>query len=87
LGNASDSSDIMNGDLLVKVSVENTNYLNMKRVNDDIHYNLEINLIDAIFGCKKEIITIENKLEIIEVKPGTQNDEKIIFEKKVKFFI
>lgn len=72
-----------NGDLLVKVNIENKNFPKMKRVADDIIYNLDIELVDAIFGCTKEIQTIDNKIEIIEVKPGSQSNDKITYEKRV----
>ncbi len=55
----------------------------MKRVDDDIVYDLDLNLVDAIFGCKKEIQTIDNKLETIDVKHGSQTNDKITFEKRV----
>jgi DnaJ-class molecular chaperone len=85
LGNASDSLDMMNGDLLVKVMVENSDIegVNMKRINDDIVYDLDLNLVEAIFGAKKEIKTFDKEKEIIEVKPGSQSEDKIIFQNRV----
>jgi DnaJ-class molecular chaperone len=87
LGNASESPDIMNGDLLVKVVVENSNLPEMKRVGDDLEYDLKLNLTDAIFGAKKEIKTLEGKNETIEIKPGSQFDDKVVFKERVKNYI
>lgn len=83
MGNASDSPDIMNGDLLVKVLVENSNLPNMKRNGEDLEYDLKLNLTDAIFGAKIEIRLIDGKSEIIEIKPGSQFYDKIIFKERV----
>jgi DnaJ-class molecular chaperone len=84
LGNASESPDIMNGDLLVKVVVENSNLPEMKRVGDDLEYDLKLNLTDAIFGAKKEIKTLDGKNETIEIKPGSQFDDKVVFKERVR---
>ena len=73
----------MNGDLLVKVVVKDT-IKNLKRVNEDLHFTLDISLIDAIFGCKKEIETIENTIESINVSSGVQSNDKIVIDNRVK---
>jgi DnaJ-class molecular chaperone len=86
LGNSSDSDNVLNGDLLVKVLVKET-LKNLKRVEDDLHYELNISLIEAIFGCKKEIDTIEGIKEIIDINPGVQSHEKIVIYNRVKIVI
>jgi hypothetical protein len=45
---------------------------------------LEINLIDAIFGSQLSIKTMDNKDEDLNILPGWQSDEKLIFENRVR---
>lgn len=85
MGNASQSSDEANGDLVIKVVVENT-IPNLERLADDVLYTINLSLVEAIFGCKKEFVTLENKKETVEVKPGLQFDEKIVFKNKVGLY-
>jgi len=84
LGHASESNDITDGDLLVKVIVDDT-IKNLKRVIDDIHCTIEISLLEAIFGCRKEVEDIENSKLILDLNPGLQADENMIFHNKVNF--
>lgn len=83
MGNVSQSEDVENGDLLVKVVIEN-DLAHVKRVRDDLHYTLEISLLDAIFGCVKEVNTwdSEGSKEQVVISPGVQVDEHIIFKHK-----
>jgi DnaJ-class molecular chaperone len=84
LGNASEAKDVANSDLVVKVVVEENPDIKFRRVNDNIQLDCELSLIEAIFGCNKEIETIEKKKEKFEVNPGTQNDDKFVFKNQVK---
>ncbi len=82
MGNVSNTDEIVNGDLLVKIIVDDT-IKNLKRVGDDIHYTLEVSLLEAIFGSEKQIETIDNNNETISLKPGIQSDEKIVINNRV----
>lgn len=84
MGNASELNDISNGDLVVKVIVEESEIF--KRSNDDVHVNLDISLLDAIFGCKKDIETLDKSKLKVEIKPGCQSEEKIVLKNLVKYF-
>ena len=83
MGNASEAKDVSNSDLVVKVVVNEEKLNKFKRVNDDIELNLELSLVDAIFGCSKEVETIERNKAIIEISPGTQSYDKFVFKNEV----
>jgi DnaJ-class molecular chaperone len=70
--------------LLVKIKIDNSHCSHITRVGDDLHYSLEINLIDAIFGTQLRIKTIDNKDEVLNILPGWQSDEKLIFQNRVR---
>lgn len=58
-----------NGDLLVFIEEEEHPYF--VRRNDDIIYNLEISLIDAILGAEVEVPTLTGKAKL-KIDPGTK---------------
>ncbi len=87
MGHTSTSSDITNGDLLIKVVIDEDLTNKAKRVGDDICYTLNLALVDAIFGCKKELVTIEGLKETVEISPGTQSGGKMNFPNRVKYII
>ncbi len=84
MGNASESNDIANSDLVIKVVIPEDKTNKFRRVNDDLFIDLELSLSEAIFGCKKEVETIDKKIEIIEISPGTKQDDKIILDNQVR---
>lgn len=83
MGHASESDDIQNGDILVKITVEENAVF--KRINDDVHYNLELSLSDAIFGCKKQVTLMSGNKINVEVPQGSQGDDKLVLKEKVFF--
>ncbi len=54
-----------------------------ERKNDDIHYNIEISLLEAIFGCSKQVETINGDNIDINIPPGSQGEDCIILKNKV----
>jgi len=84
LGNASESNDVANSDLVIKVVVSEDKTYKFRRVNDDLYLDIELSLSEAIFGCKKEIDTIDKNIEIIEILPGTKTEDKIILDNQVR---
>ncbi len=72
---------------MVKVVVDNSHCPQITRIEDDIHHLLEINLIDAIFGTRMQVTTIDEKVEILDIRPGWQSDEKIVFENRVRILV
>ncbi len=44
---------------------------------------MEISLIEAIFGANKQYMSFDGSLKTIEIKPGTQSNDKIIFKNMV----
>ncbi len=83
MGNASEANDVANSDLVIKVVVAQDKENKFRRINDDLFLDLELSLPDAIFGCSKQVETIEKNLEVIEISPGTQTDDKIILDNQV----
>lgn len=75
--------NIPRGNLNVTVFVnEDPTY---KRINDDLYSVVEINSIEAIIGCTKEIQTITNQKLTLKIKPGTQNGDE--YENKNEGFV
>ncbi len=63
---------------MVKVNVqENKSY---SRINDDLICELNIDLLDAIFGANIQYTTFEGNLKTLEIKEGTQPEDKICFK-------
>lgn len=62
---------LASGDLFVKFNVESEEKW-LKRDGVDLHYELEVDVLEAVLGCKKSInIPVIWKRQI-EIKPGTQ---------------
>ncbi len=55
-----------------------------KRENDDLVSDLEISLAEAIVGKTIQYNNFDGSLKTIEIKPGTQANEKIIFKNLVR---
>ncbi|WP_343485696.1 molecular chaperone DnaJ [Allomuricauda sp. d1] len=68
-GNAAPGDGIP-GDLLVAIETEEHPYL--KREGDNLHYDLYINISDAVLGTSKEIDTVDGKVRI-KLEPGIQS--------------
>lgn len=58
------------GDLHVTINVISDN--NYERRNDDIFTTIEINPIEAIIGCKKEVKTITGETTVLDIRPGVE---------------
>ncbi len=69
----------VNGDLLVLIEEQKHEELIRDGVN--IHYNLYINISEAILGTKKQIPTIEGKVEI-NIPSGIQNGKILRLQSK-----
>lgn len=80
----SELKDIMRGDILVKVKVKEDEVF--KLIGDDLHMNLEIGLIDAIFGAKIEVPTIEKEKKSVDIPSGVGGGEKIVL-RNLGFYI
>jgi len=73
-GMASEEPGKMTGDLILFIEeIENDKF---KRIDDDIIYKMDISLIEALTGVKKEIIHLDDRKLLIEtneiIKPGTK---------------
>lgn len=66
-GNAAKNGGI-NGDLLVVIEEEP--HPELKREGNDLIYNLQLNVADAILGASVEIPTVEGRAKI-KIEPGT----------------
>ena len=69
----------INGDLLVLIQEEKHEELIRDGIN--IHYNLYINISEAILGTKKKIQTIEGKVQI-NIPAGIQNGKILRLQSK-----
>ncbi|MDR2401909.1 MAG: molecular chaperone DnaJ [Cytophagales bacterium] len=67
----------MSGDLLISVSEIKDN--EFERDGDNVFYELNINILEAIFGTKKEVKTLYAKIPTvdIDIEPGTQSGKLI----------
>ena len=65
----------VDGDLLVLIEEEKSE--NLIRDGINIHHELYINISEAILGCKKEIPTINGKVQI-SIPSGVDNGKRII---------
>jgi DnaJ-class molecular chaperone len=66
---------------VIKVTVEDNQ--NFSRLNDNVVYDLELNLAEAIYGCEKIVDTIDNQKEKLVIMPGIQSQDKITLKNKV----
>ena len=69
----------VNGDLLVLI--EEKKHEDLIRDGINIHYNLYINISEAVLGTKKQIPTIEGKVEI-NIPSGIQNGKILRLQSK-----
>lgn len=77
-GHSSENLKVRNGDLLVKILIEDNKAF--KRDIDDLVYEVFIPLEDAMFGGEIEVpILLQNKVQKVEIKPSTQPNTKIKF--------
>jgi molecular chaperone DnaJ len=58
------------GDLLIIIEEKEDDLL--KREGKDIHYQLYISFIEAVFGAEKEVPTLSGKVKV-KLEPGTQS--------------
>jgi len=63
-----------NGDIYLEFKVKEHELF--EREDEDIYLHVPLTITDAILGCKKEIPTLTGNV-ILEVKPGTQSNEKV----------
>lgn len=67
----------LSGDLLISITeVKDSEF---ERDGDNVYYELNISILDAIFGAKKEVKTLYTKTPTMEVdiEPGTQSGKLI----------
>jgi DnaJ-class molecular chaperone len=67
--------------LVIKITVSSSPLF--KRTDNDIEFNLDISLLDALFGNSLEVDTIEGDKAFVNVIPGSQNKDKITIKNKV----
>ena len=63
------------GDLYLTIRVRNTTAF--KRIGDDLHLDLDVNVFVAMLGGKFEVPTIEGKRLNINIPEGAQNGKKL----------
>ncbi|MDE5539033.1 MAG: molecular chaperone DnaJ [Bacilli bacterium] len=63
-----------NGDIYLEFKVRSHEIF--ERDEEDIYLSVPLTITEAILGCKKEIPTLTGNV-ILDVKPGTQPDEKV----------
>lgn len=63
-----------NGDIYIEYTVEE--HPLFERDEEDIYLEVPLTITEAVLGCKKEIPTLDKTVKI-EVKPGTQNLDKV----------
>ncbi len=68
-----------NGDIYLEFKVKNHELF--EREDEDIYLHVPLSITDAILGCKKEIPTLTGNV-ILDVKPGTQPNEKVRLKNK-----
>jgi len=69
-GNEAPGKNSISGDLLVLI--EEIQHETLKREGVNVHYDLYINLSEAVLGTSKEIQTVTGKVKI-KIDPGTQS--------------
>ncbi len=69
-GNEAPGKNSISGDLLVLI--EEIQHETLKREGTNVHYDLYINLSEAILGISKEIETVSGKVKI-KIESGTQS--------------
>lgn len=71
-----------NGDLYIEIVVDTDKFF--KREGNDIHVELEMNMVDAALGCQIEIPTVYGPVDL-KIPEGTQNGNVLkLREKGVK---
>jgi DnaJ-class molecular chaperone len=75
LGGMGDDSvpNVPRGDIHLTVNVQPHKLF--QRSGDDLHCKLNLNCIDAMVGKTLEILTLDNKLLELVIKPGTQHGQ------------
>ena len=69
-GNAAPGNNAIDGDLIVVI--EEIQHDTLKREGTNLHYDLYINLSEAVLGESKNIDTVSGKVKI-KIEPGTQS--------------
>lgn len=77
-GHSSENKDLVNGDLVITVKVQNDKIY--RRENDDLVSDFEVSIAEAIFGGKIEYSNFDGTLKRIDINPGTQANDKILFK-------
>jgi molecular chaperone DnaJ len=69
-GNAAPGNNAVDGDLIVVI--EEIPHETLKREGTNLHYDLYVNLSEAVLGESKNIDTVSGKVKI-KIEPGTQS--------------
>ncbi|PHQ56288.1 MAG: molecular chaperone DnaJ [Lutibacter sp.] len=69
-GNAAPGNNSIDGDLIVVI--EELKHETLKREGTNLHFDLYINLSEAVLGISKNIDTVSGKVKI-KIEPGTQS--------------
>jgi len=69
-GNAAPGNNAMDGDLIVVI--EEIKHDTLKREGTNLHFDLYINLSEAVLGVSRNIDTVSGKVKI-KIEPGTQS--------------
>ena len=69
-GNAAPGNNAVDGDLIVVI--EEIKHETLKREGTNLHYDLYVNLSEAVLGESKNIDTVSGKVKI-KIEPGTQS--------------
>ena len=68
-----------NGDIYIEYTVKG--HAIFEREENDIYLEVPLTIKEAILGCKKEIPTLYGNV-IVDVKPGTQNLDRVKLKNK-----
>ena len=69
-GNSAPGNNAIDGDLIVVI--EEVKHETLKREGTNLHYDLYVNLSEAVLGESKNIDTVSGKVKI-KIEPGTQS--------------
>jgi molecular chaperone DnaJ len=78
LGNAAPHGKGKNGSLLVTVEIKEHDIF--ERQGNDLVFDLDIGVIDAILGCVKEVKTLDDKTIKVKIPQGTSSGQELRFK-------
>lgn len=77
-GNYPPQCDGITGDLIININIKP--HPKFTVVDNDLYFHLDLNVIDAITGCEKEIADISGNKIVAKIKNGTKDGDKLRFK-------